>query len=108
MTRQIIFNSIEAERARQGALHPKIPSETVWSDIGLEDRRYLEMQLEIVRRQNNHGENTGEQSWYRLLQEELLEVFVESRTEEEADNELIQLAALAVKMIETRVRKNSL
>jgi hypothetical protein len=42
---------------------------------------------------------------FNSIDAELLEVFVESRTEEEVDHELIQLAALAIKMIETRYRK---
>ncbi len=86
-------------------MYPQIPSETVWADLGIDDRRYYTMLLGLVRRQNDDGERTGERSWFRLLFEEMLEVFVEEHTEEEVDQELVQLAALAVKMIETRQRK---
>jgi hypothetical protein len=91
-----IFIAILNERDRQDAIHPNdrelqlLASSGKWSSV--DKKTELERLLKDFREQ-------GWEDWYTVLAEEVMEVFT-ADTLAEARKELIQVAAVAVKMIE--------
>jgi hypothetical protein len=91
-----IFDQIAAERKRQDELHP-------WNNLMIEYRffteEYHDGQAERYKDVNDIYERDGMARIDSLLLEELHEVFAETDPMKQRE-ELIQLAALCVKVIE--------
>lgn len=100
MTRMILYAEIEAERRRQelkwGEQNHQINTiSTHWMYSAL--ARDAKRSCEVAQKEGNL-------TWFDILFEEFCEVFAE-RTPEKQREELIQVAAVAVQMIEYIDRK---
>jgi hypothetical protein len=96
-----IFEEIKAERRRQDEKwgeqnHPMLPE--LFSLDGC--RR----SMEVLKRENELASKRGKNCWYHILAEEALEVFAETEPEKQRA-EMIQVAAVAVAIIECLDRK---
>jgi hypothetical protein len=95
-----ILDEISAERVRQDTKwgeqnHPIRPMNT----------RPFGPESMVAKRQCDIAHKAGRLSWYHILREEFLEVFAESDPAKQRE-ELVQLAAVAVAMIECIDRRS--
>jgi hypothetical protein len=97
MTRKEIFEKINAERERQNKIHPENKFPLI-DKVNADDLSTL---LDYIRVINDTGSNTdGDKvSYYSIIQEEICEAFI-AKSREERNEELIHVAAVAVRIIE--------
>jgi hypothetical protein len=102
MTRAEIFSRIDAERTRADEKHgsPCLPMYPPRMNV----TAYAFM-AESMKKYNDEMALTGDNNWHSLLQEEVLEAFAETEAGPRIE-ELIQVAAMAVKIIENIERGN--
>lgn len=94
-----LYEEILFERINQDAKHPRLPRYILHPDSQYEKLYSIRHRLEKVREENNRREHEGDESWYGICTEELLEAFAE-RNVKKMRAELIQSIALQVRMIE--------
>jgi hypothetical protein len=102
ITRQDIFRLIDSERERQDKKHPKLPVFTLHPYEPMESQRMIQRALNFFRTANEFRERTTSESWFGVIAEEVLEVF-EAGDKDSMKEEIIQAAALLVKMYESIV-----
>lgn len=96
-----VLEEIRAERQRQIALWGEENHPMVYEGYDHEDRK---RSLEIIRIKNKSSAKTGNENWHDILTEEFFEVFAETDPVKQRE-ELVQVAAVAVAMIECLDRK---
>ena len=95
-----IFAEIDRERKRQ---------EEKWGEqnhsmvCGNFDYGFTKEMLELIKRDND---SVGEKNWHDILLEEFLEAFTETDLKNQRE-EIVQVAAVAVQIIECLDRKNA-
>jgi len=88
-----LFEEVAAERIRQNEKHPVNPKfVSVHTD-------YLSRELTNLREFNDRLEYLGVHDYYRIIQEELIEVVL-AETREERHAEIVQAIALLVRLDE--------
>lgn len=98
MSRSQIYDDINAERDRQGVIHPQLPKYLLHPVTDPMPSQF-KISLEYQQKDNDEAEANGEHSWYGIMNEEEAEVF-SAETIEELDTELVQSIALRVRLLE--------
>ena len=94
-----LYEEILLERVNQDAKHPLPPRYIRHPDSKYEMMHSIRYRLEQVQKDNAKRELDGDESWYGICTEELLEAFAE-RNIDKMREELIQSIALQVRMVE--------
>ncbi len=102
ITRQDIFRLIDSERERQDRKHPERPVFCLHPYEPMETQMMIQRALNFFRTANEFRELTASESWFGVIAEEVLEVF-EAGDKESMKEEILQAAALLVRMYESLV-----
>ena len=94
-----LYEEILLGRVSQDAKHPLPPRYIRHPDSKYERIHAIRYRLDQVREENGKREIEGDESWYSICTEELLEAFAE-RNIDKMRGELIQSIALQVRMVE--------
>jgi len=91
-----IFTEICAERKRQNEKWGEQNPPMLYAGF---DYARCKTNLEIIRNENDLARGKDNGCWYNILAEEFLEAFLETEPEKQRE-ELVQVAAVAVQIIE--------